>query len=119
MNTPTPSIHARVDYVEFNVADIPRSKKFYGEAFGWTFVDYSDSYCEFNDGRLRGGLTTQGPRNDGGPLIVLHAANLEDVMERVRKAGGTISRETFSFPGGRRFQFRDVDGYELGVWSEN
>jgi len=24
----------------------------------------------------------------------------------------------FAFPGGRRFQFRDLDGYELAVWSD-
>jgi len=29
-----------------NVASIPAAKKFYGEAFGWTFIDFSDSYCE-------------------------------------------------------------------------
>jgi predicted enzyme related to lactoylglutathione lyase len=114
----SPSVFARVDYVEYNVADIARAKQFYGDAFGWTFTDYSDSYCEFYDGRLRGGLTTQGPRNSGGPLIVLYAKNLEEVLARVEKAGGVISRPTFSYPGGRRFQFTDPDGYELGVWSE-
>jgi hypothetical protein len=30
----------RIDYVEFNVADVGRSKKIYGEAFGWYFKDY-------------------------------------------------------------------------------
>lgn len=114
----TPKIHARVDYVEYNVADIERAKEFYGEAFGWTFTDYSPDYCEFFDGRLRGGLTTHGPRIAGGPLIVLHADHLEAVQERVEKAGGTITRAIFPFPGGRRFQFTDMDGYELGVWSE-
>jgi len=115
---PSPSVHARVDYVEYNVADIARAKQFYGEAFGWTFTDYGPDYCDFFDGRLHGGFTTQGPRNAGGPMIVLHAENLEDVMARVVKAGGVITREIFSFPGGKRFQFTDVDGYELGVWSE-
>lgn len=113
-----PEIHAHIDYVEYNVVDIPRAKKFYGDAFGWTFTDYSDSYCEFFDGRLRGGLTTQGPRMPGGPLIVLYAAKLEETQARIEAAGGIVSRETFSFPGGRRFQFRDLDGYELGVWSD-
>lgn len=108
----------RIDYVEYNVADIARAKKFYGEAFGWTFTDYSESYCEFNDGRLRGGFTTQGSRIPGGPLIVLYAENLEEAKERVLRAGGLIRREIFSFPGGRRFHFTDMDGYELGVWSE-
>ena len=27
----------RIDYVEFNVADVARAKKFYGDAFGWSF----------------------------------------------------------------------------------
>lgn len=29
----------RIDYVEFNVTDIERSKEFYGGAFGWSFKD--------------------------------------------------------------------------------
>jgi predicted enzyme related to lactoylglutathione lyase len=34
-------------------------------------------------------------------------------------AGGEIRRETFVFPGGRRFHFRDPAGNELAVWSEH
>jgi predicted enzyme related to lactoylglutathione lyase len=30
----------QIDYVELNVGDIARSKKFYGGAFGWSFTDY-------------------------------------------------------------------------------
>jgi predicted enzyme related to lactoylglutathione lyase len=29
-----------------------------------------------------------------------------------------ITREIFSFPGGRRFHFRDPSGNELAIWSE-
>ena len=57
----------RIDNIEFNVADIARSKAFYGEVFGWTFTDYGPGYTEFNDGRLRGGFTTDGPVRSGGP----------------------------------------------------
>jgi len=28
-----------------NVADIARSKEFYGKAFGWSFTDYGPAYC--------------------------------------------------------------------------
>ena len=42
----------RIDYVEFNVADVARAKKFYGDVFGWTFKDYGPGYCELRDGRL-------------------------------------------------------------------
>lgn len=110
----------RIDYVELNVADIARSKAFYGTAFGWSFTDFGPGYCEFNDGRLKGGLTTTAPvRAAGGPLVVLYADDLEDAETRVRQAGGKIVKPIFNFPGGRRFHFADPDGYELAVWSVN
>ncbi len=39
-------------------------------------------------------------------------------MTKVKKAGGRIVKEPFSFPGGRRFHFSDPSGNELAVWSE-
>lgn len=108
----------RIDYVEFNVKNIAASKAFYGGAFGWTFKDYGPDYCEFSDGRLTGGFTTDGKPKPGGPLVILFAKDLEAAQKRVEAAGGTISKAIFSFPGGRRFHFKDPDGYELGVWSD-
>jgi predicted enzyme related to lactoylglutathione lyase len=107
----------RIDNIEFNVADIARSKAFYGEVFGWTFTDYGPGYTEFNDGRLRGGFTTDGVVRTGGPLVILYADDLVTTQARVERAGGEISTPAFDFPGGRRFHFRDPDGYELAVWS--
>ena len=53
----------RIDYVEFSVGDIARSRQFYGEAFGWSFKDYGPGYCEFSDGRLTGGFALAGKGN--------------------------------------------------------
>ncbi|MGX5720695.1 VOC family protein [Shinella zoogloeoides] len=109
----------RIDYIEFNVSDIARSKTFYGGAFGWTFTDYGPDYCEFQDGRLTGGFTTTAPvAAGGGPLVILFADDLEDALARIETAGGKIVRPIFAFPGGRRFHFADPDGYELAVWSD-
>ena len=109
----------KIDYIEFNVTDIARSKAFYGAAFGWTFTDYGPQYCEFQDGRLTGGFTTLAPVNaQGGALIILFDDDLEDALARVETAGGRIVKPIFDFPGGRRFQFADPDGYQLGVWSD-
>jgi uncharacterized protein len=108
----------RIDYIEMNVADIERSKAFYGRAFGWTFTGYGPTYCEFADGRLKGGFTTNGQPAPGGPLVILYANDLEDALRRVDTAGGRISKAIFDFPGGRRFHFLDPDGYELAVWSK-
>ena len=107
----------RIDYVELGVADIARAKAFYGDAFGWTFKDYGPTYCEFGDGRLTGGFTTGWPPRPGGPLVILYADDLEEVLRRVEAAGGRIAKAIFAFPGGRRFHFLDPDGYEMGVWS--
>jgi len=77
----------RIDYVEFNVADIERSKEFYGGAFGWSFKDYGPQYCEFSDGRLTGGFTTTAPVSaKGGPLVILYAADIENAHRRVEAA---------------------------------
>ena len=108
----------RIDYVEFNVADMARSKAFYGAAFGWTFTDYGPSYCEFTDGHMKGGFDAIGPITTGGPLIVLYGADLAELQRRVEEAGGRIVKPVFEFPGGRRFHFTDPDGYELAVWTE-
>lgn len=57
----------RIDNIEFNVADIARSKRFYGEVFGWHFTDYGAAYTEFDDGRLKGGFVADAPvRAHGG-----------------------------------------------------
>ena len=49
---------------------------------------------------------------------MIYAASLEDVYAKVKAVGGKIVRETFEFPGGRRFHFADPNGNELAVWSE-
>lgn len=107
----------RIDNIEFNVADIARSKAFYGQVFGWSFTDYGPAYTEFNDGRLCGGFTTGEPVQPGGPLVILYADDLAGTRQRLEHAGAVICRPVFDFPGGRRFHFRDLDGYELAVWT--
>jgi len=109
-------INNLIDYIEFNVSDIVRAKKFYGEVFGWTFTDYGADYCEFNDGRMKGGFNTQSSVRLGGPLIVFYHDDLQHMLDKVIKAGGEITEEIFQFPGGERFEFKDLDGYALAIW---
>lgn len=53
----------------------------------------------------------------GGPLVILYGDDLAATQQRITAAGGRISRDTFTFPGGSRFHFTDPDGYELAVWT--
>ena len=108
----------QVDYIEFPANDIPATKAFYQDVFGWEFSDWGDTYTSFDDGRISGGFTTEADVGPGGPLVVLYADDLEAIYAAVTSAGGTIVKETFEFPGGRRFHFSDPNGNELAVWSE-
>lgn len=108
----------RVDYVEFGATDIEAIKKFYTGVFGWEFIDYGPTYTSFMDGRMAGGFHTAAEVTTGGALVVLYALDLEGVQASVVGHGGTIVREIFEFPGGRRFHFHDPSGNELAVWSD-
>jgi uncharacterized protein len=108
----------RIDYVEFGARDIEKVKAFYHAVFGWTFTDYGPDYTSFHDGRLSGGFTTERTAGQGGPLVVLYAVDLEATQAKIKAAGGSIVKDTFSFPGGRRFHFSDPSGNELAVWSD-
>ena len=108
----------RVDYVELAATDFDATKRFYTEAFGWKFTDYGPDYMAFWDGRLNGGFYKADKVIRGGPLVVIYAVDLEALQAAVVTAGATITKETVSFPGGRRFQFSDPSGNELAVWSD-
>jgi predicted enzyme related to lactoylglutathione lyase len=108
----------QIDYIEFPATDIPKIKEFYSSVFGWKFEDYGPDYTSFVDGRIAGGFTTDAPLPIKGILVVLYASDLEGTESKVKAAGATISKEIFSFPGGRRFHFMDPSGNELAVWSE-
>ena len=106
----------KLDYIELTGGDLPASKAFYSQAFGWKFIDYGPGYAAFNEG-IDGGFDAQ---DDGvkTPLPILYAHDLEAMLARVEAAGGTVVKPIFTFPGGRRFHFRDPAGNDLAVWSE-
>ncbi len=127
--TPPPPMsndHHVVNYLEFTVPDLAEAKRFYGEAFGWTFQDYGPEYAgiqrsggvEF--GGLAVGRAAELPTGAAGAgvLAVVHSTDLEASYSAVKAAGGRIVKEPFDFPGGRRFQFLDPAANELAVWTQ-
>ena len=115
------NIHHEINYIEFSVSNIEEAKRFYRAAFDWHFNDYGPEYAgirkQHEDGEC-GGICLANEVATGGPLVVIYSENLERSYELVKSAGGRITRETTSFPGGRRFQFSDPSGNELAVWSD-
>jgi predicted enzyme related to lactoylglutathione lyase len=112
------STHHTIDYIEFTVRDLAAAKRFYSSAFGWQFNDYGPEYAGIKGpAGEAGGLHQTTDVRTGGPLVILFSEDLENSLAAVKAAGGRIVREPFAFPGGRRFQFTDPSGNELGVWS--
>jgi predicted enzyme related to lactoylglutathione lyase len=110
--------HKTIDYVEFQAEDLQAIRQFYSQVFGWTFEDYGPDYTSFKDGRIAGGFSRGPASGKGGPLVVIFVNDLEATEKAVREAGGVITKETFSFPGGSRFHFDDPCGNELAAWTE-
>ena len=108
-----------IHYIEFVTTDVALAKRFYSAAFGWEFEDYGPEYASFSrtTAGIDGGFM-QGTPVEGGPLVVLYAADLAAAEKAVVAAGGAITVPTFEFPGGRRFHFRDGVGNAMAVWSE-
>ncbi len=112
---------ARINYIELPADDFDRIKAFYRDVFGWTFQDFGENYLAFNDGRMDGGFYRSPRQSDyaqGAALVILYAEDLESMRDRITAAGGQLCRPIFSFPGGRRFHFRDPSHNELAVWSD-
>lgn len=111
-------IHEQIQYVEFLSRDLEAAKRFYTDAFGWAFTDYGPEYTAFTGEYLDGGFTPGEPMK-GSVLVILYSNDLEATKASVEQAGGTIAKDIFGFPGGRRFHFTDPDGNELAVWSDS
>ncbi|WP_288950829.1 VOC family protein [uncultured Paracoccus sp.] len=106
----------KIDYLEFSSPDLPATKSFFANAFGWSFNDYGPEYQELADAGIAGGIAA-GPL--APPLVILKTDDLEGALTRVTEAGAEITKPIFAFPGGRRFQFREPGGTEMAVWSES
>ncbi|NND00494.1 MAG: VOC family protein [Gammaproteobacteria bacterium] len=115
------TVNIKINYIELPAGDIKKAKKFYADLFGWTFVDYGDDYCAFNDGATDGGFYRSDLNSssaNGAALVVLYASDLEAIQKKIEPAGGSVIKPIFTFPGGRRFHFLDPNQNELAVWSD-
>lgn len=115
------STHSKINYVEFPSRDILATKTFFSKVFDWHFTDFGPDYTAFANAGINGGFyqsELSASTSNGSALIVLYSKDLEKTQQKVEQNGGEIIKPIFSFPGGRRFQFREPGGNELAVWSD-
>ncbi len=112
----------KIDYIELPASNFDLTQAFYEKAFHWAFTDFGPDYRAFTDGKIDGGFyksEQHSATENGAALIILYAIDLEQTREAVLSNGGTVVKDIFSFPGGRRFHFTDPNGNELAVWSDS
>jgi len=107
---------ARLNYVELPVRNTAGSKAFFEEAFGWSLTAFGGDYAATIGLGTDIGLNGDAAEATAAPLAVIEVDDLEAALADVEAAGGTITRMTFAFPGGRRFHFREPSGNELAVY---
>ena len=115
------NLHEKMNYVELPAKDLGATKAFFESVFGWSFVDYGPEYTAFENQGLDGGFfqsNLASSTEKGAALIVFYSNQLEATLAKVEKAGGSILRPIYSFPGGRRFHFTEPSGNEFAVWGE-
>ncbi len=56
------------------------------------------------------------PRGEGPTLHLAAEGKAEDVMERVKAAGGTVISDPIPLPVGRFFYAQDLDGNSVGFY---
>jgi predicted enzyme related to lactoylglutathione lyase len=105
----------RICFVELPTAATGPAKSFYAEAFGFTMTDFGPSYSCTTTGDVDLGLQADANEASRAPLPVIQVESLEATETDVRRAGGVITKPAFSFPGGKRFHFRDPAGNELAA----
>lgn len=110
------AVQARPDILELPADAIAPAAAFYAQAFGWTLQAFGPDYACTTTGEVDVALQADADERRPVPLICLRVDDVNAALAAVEAAGGTVSRALFSFPGGRRFHFRDPAGNELAAY---
>ncbi|MFO0703961.1 MAG: VOC family protein [Patescibacteria group bacterium] len=123
---PNPVVH-----FEFAATDMNKMKKFYAEAFGWTYNQLGEdmgNYCvamtsesDKNGPKLKGminGGFYNRPKDDKSltPSVVIAVDDVDESLKRIREAGGKLMGEPMDIPGVGKFaSFIDPEGYRHSI----
>jgi predicted enzyme related to lactoylglutathione lyase len=105
----------RICFVELPAQETGSMKSFYSAAFGLAMTDFGPMYACTLSGDVDLGVQADRTEVTRAPLAVIQVEHLEKTQAAVEHAGGLVTKAIFSFPGGRRFHFRDPGGNELAA----
>lgn len=121
-----------VVHFEMPAADKKRMAEFYTKVFGWqtqflgpdmgeyvvvSTTETDENRMPKNPGAINGGFyqKTDDP-NTHHPSVVIAVDDINQSIQDIKKAGGTVLGETLEIPGiGMYVSFRDTEGNRVGV----
>ncbi len=106
---------ARPNFIELPTRDLAASQIFFEQVFGMNMTGFGPTYACTLTGDVDIGLQGDEAEATKAPLLVIEVKDLEAMLAAVTAAGAPITKPIFSFPGGRRFHFREPGGNELAA----
>jgi len=106
---------SKICFIELPAAATAPLKAFYSAAFGMAMTDFGPTYACTLTGDVDLGIQADADEATQAPLAVIQVDSLERTEQLVLQGGGAITKPTFTFPGGRRFHFRDPAGNEIAA----
>lgn len=120
----------KVVHFEIPAEDLERAKAFYGAMFGWEMVDVpgmaytmvrtvpvDEQQMPTEPGAINGGMMGRSPEYPASPVLTIDVASIDDALERIEAAGGSVVRPKTEIPGMGAFAyFSDTEGNTLGLW---
>jgi predicted enzyme related to lactoylglutathione lyase len=111
---------APVTWFEVHTSDPERAKRFYADAFGWTYDDSVPGYSmiQLGDGApIGGGIAHSGGAYPDHALFNVQVTDVEVALAAVRAAGGSVVAEAQTTPYGLTFAYAaNPDGSVFGIW---
>ncbi len=123
----------RIVHFEIYAQDVERAMKFYKDVFGWEFVDWSaftgsvywgvmTAEKDSSEPGINGGLMKRiGPDPVEGQAVIGYACtvqveNIDDIISKIEKAGGTLALPKFAMPGvAWQAYYKDTEGNIFGI----
>ena len=106
---------ARPNFIELPTHDLAASQVFFERIFAMKMTEFGPTYACTMTRDVDIGLQADQAEASKAPLPVIEVNDLEATLSAVVAAGVAVTKPIFSFPGGRRFQFRDPSGNELAA----
>lgn len=112
----------KICHVEIAVADMPAARAFYGNLFGWQWIEPGDHYTVFAAGDgVGGGLCLSKDRCGDGPVMLYIAVDdIPLMLRRIEQAGGKIAQPKTAIgkeEWGFMAVFLDPFGNRMGLWA--